>query len=148
MNRSSLSRVVFGVSRALHLVLCSIFLIAGAGCGGAPPIDIDWHGELAAGRRLAAERDKPMLVEFTAVWCAPCQVMKREVWTDPEVQSILAEDYVAVRIDADESPDLTFEMAPEGLPTLLVFRNGVETRRHAGLMLADDMAAWLRNAAN
>jgi uncharacterized protein len=67
---------------------------------------IQWHewGEeaFAAARR----ENKPMLLDIGAVWCHWCHVMDRESYDDPEVASIVNENFVAVKVDRDERPDI------------------------------------------
>jgi len=67
---------------------------------------IRWHewGEEAF---AAAQREnKPMLLDIGAVWCHWCHVMDRESYDDPEVARIVNENFVAVKVDRDERPDI------------------------------------------
>ncbi len=67
---------------------------------------IQWHewGEQAF---AAAKREnKPMLLDIGAVWCHWCHVMDRESYDDPEVAKIVNENFVAVKVDRDERPDI------------------------------------------
>jgi uncharacterized protein len=67
---------------------------------------IQWHefGEEAfAAARLA---NKPMLLDIGAVWCHWCHVMDRESYDDPEVAAIVNENYIAMKVDRDERPDI------------------------------------------
>src|SRR5712675_1127079 len=67
---------------------------------------IHWHewGEEAF---AAAKRDnKPILLDIGAVWCHWCHVMDRESYDDPEVAKIVNENYIAVKVDRDERPDI------------------------------------------
>jgi len=67
---------------------------------------IQWHewGEEAF---AAAKRDdKPMLLDIGAVWCHWCHVMDRESYDDPEVAKIVNDNFIAVKVDRDERPDI------------------------------------------
>ena len=67
---------------------------------------IRWHewGEEAF---AAAQREnKPMLLDIGAVWCHWCHVMDRESYDDPEIAAIVNENFVAVKVDRDERPDI------------------------------------------
>ena len=67
---------------------------------------IQWHewGEeaFAAARR----ENKPILLDIGAVWCHWCHVMDRESYDDPEVAKIVNENFIAVKVDRDERPDI------------------------------------------
>ncbi len=67
---------------------------------------VDWYpwGEEAF-RRAKAE-DKPILLDIGAVWCHWCHVIDRESYEDPEVAAIINEQYVAIKVDRDERPDV------------------------------------------
>src|ERR1700686_4368161 len=67
---------------------------------------IRWHewGEeaFAAARRL----NKTILLDIGAVWCHWCHVMDRESYDDPEVAQIVNDNFIAVKVDRDERPDI------------------------------------------
>src|SRR5580693_7524784 len=67
---------------------------------------IQWHefGEEAFAAARAA--NKPMLLDIGAVWCHWCHVMDRESYDDAEVAAIVNENYIAVKVDCDERPDI------------------------------------------
>ena len=61
-------------------------------------------GEAAFARALA--EDKPILLDIGAVWCHWCHVMDRESYENPEIANIINQNYVAVKVDRDERPDV------------------------------------------
>src|SRR5688572_9929996 len=67
---------------------------------------IRWHewGEeaFAAARR----ENKPILLDIGAVWCHWCHVMDRESYDSPEVADIINRNFIAVKVDRDERPDV------------------------------------------
>jgi len=67
---------------------------------------IQWHewGEEAFAAARAA--NKPMLLDIGAVWCHWCHVMDRESYDDADVAAIVNENFVAVKVDRDERPDI------------------------------------------
>ncbi|MEZ4449268.1 MAG: DUF255 domain-containing protein [Nannocystaceae bacterium] len=82
----------------------------------APPIA--WQGwEAEAFARAAAEK-KIILVTVVAGWCHWCHVMDEETYTDPAVRALLADRYVAIRVDADARPDLAERYAAWGWPAI------------------------------
>ncbi len=65
-----------------------------------------WHqwGEEAF---AAAQREnKPILLDIGAVWCHWCHVMDRESYDDPQVADILNQNFIAIKVDRDERPDV------------------------------------------
>jgi uncharacterized protein len=67
---------------------------------------IDWYewGEAAFARAKAD--DKPMLLDVGAVWCHWCHVIDRESYENPEIAKIISANFVAVKVDRDERPDV------------------------------------------
>jgi uncharacterized protein YyaL (SSP411 family) len=67
---------------------------------------VDWHpwGEAAFARAKA--EDKPILLDIGAVWCHWCHVMDRESYEDPQVAELINRDFIAVKVDRDERPDV------------------------------------------
>ena len=63
----------------------------------------EWGEEAFA---AAKRENKPMLLDIGAVWCHWCHVMDRESYDDPEVAQIVNENFVAVKVDRDERPDI------------------------------------------
>src|SRR5437764_423397 len=67
---------------------------------------IQWH-EWDEEAFAAAKRDnKPILLDIGAVWCHWCHVMDRESYDDAEVAGIVNENFIAVKVDRDERPDI------------------------------------------
>ncbi len=67
---------------------------------------VRWHewGEKAF---AAAQREnKPILLDIGAVWCHWCHVMDRESYDSPEVAKIVNDNFIAVKVDRDERPDI------------------------------------------
>ena len=67
---------------------------------------IQWHEWGDEAFASACRENKPMLLDIGAVWCHWCHVMDRESYDDPEVAQIVNENYIAVKVDRDERPDI------------------------------------------
>lgn len=57
---------------------------------------------MVSAQSQARDNDKIILLFFTANWCVPCRIMKREVFADREVTQIVNSQIVPVMIDIDE----------------------------------------------
>ncbi len=67
---------------------------------------IRWHEWGEEAFATAQRENKPMLLDIGAVWCHWCHVMDRESYDDPEVARIVNENFIAVKVDRDERPDI------------------------------------------
>ncbi len=63
----------------------------------------EWNEDTFA---TARRENKPILLDIGAVWCHWCHVMDRESYDDPEVAKIINDNFVAVKVDRDERPDI------------------------------------------
>lgn len=73
--------------------------------------------------------EKPVLVDFTAVWCQPCRMV------DPIVKQLAADwdgKVKVVKLDADQNPNLLMKYGVLGIPTLMLFRGGEIKERLTG----------------
>ena len=79
--------------------------------------------------REVLQSDKPVLVDFWAEWCAPCQMLA------PTVEAV-AERYAGnanvVKLNVDENPSTSQRYGIKGIPTLILFKNGREEERLVG----------------
>jgi thioredoxin 1 len=66
------------------------------------------------------ESDLPVLVDFTAAWCAPCRIM------DPLLAELAAErdDLRIVKVDVDQNQATAARYGVMSMPTFMVFKNG------------------------
>jgi len=66
-----------------------------------PSNEVVWADDTNSARQLASESNKPVMMFFTATWCVPCRIMKREVFADSEVAEAINAQVVPVMIYAD-----------------------------------------------
>ena len=67
---------------------------------------IHWHEWGPEAFEKARQQNKPVLLDVGAVWCHWCHVMDRESYDDPEVAGIINENFIAIKVDRDERPDV------------------------------------------
>ena len=84
--------------------------------------------------------DKPVLVDFWAVWCGPCQMMA------PILHELEAEmpDVQIGKINVDEQMDLARQFRVVSIPTLIIFKNGQEVQRMVGVTSKEELKDALK----
>jgi len=74
--------------------------------------------------------DMPVLVDFYAEWCQPCKIQS------PVLQELAREENGRIRvikIDVDKNPLIAQRYQIQGVPTLILFRNGQVLWRQSGV---------------
>ncbi len=82
--------------------------------------------------------DKPMMVDFWATWCGPCQMIA------PFVEELAAEyegRVVVGKCNVDADRELPAKFAIRNIPTLLFFKGGELAERHVGALGRADLKA-------
>ena len=79
---------------------------------------------------------EPVLVDFYAVWCGPCQLMSSEL---SALGSRLSGSLKVAKVDTDAYPQLGDKYKIEGLPTCVLFKDGKEVKRLVGVMKTDEI---------
>ena len=82
------------------------------------------------------QADVPVLVDFGAVWCAPCKRL------DPLVKELAAEwgeKIKVVHVDVDHNSQITIDHQVMGVPSLLLFKDGQVVERTTGFKPKDKL---------
>jgi thioredoxin 1 len=72
-------------------------------CFYVPKNDIAWADDYPAAQQLSVQSGKPMILFFTGKWCVPCRIMKRTVWADDRVESLVNAGFTPILIDVGET---------------------------------------------
>jgi len=79
--------------------------------------DIQWYEWAPEAFNRAQAEDKLILLDLMAVWCHACHVMDQTTYADPRVLALLQANFIAVRVDTDQRPDLEARYRTGGWPT-------------------------------
>ena len=84
---------------------------------------------------VVLKSDKPVLVDFWATWCGPCQMLL------PVIDEIAteAEGFKVGKINVDEQPELASQFKVRTIPTLMVFKNGEVVNKSIGVIPKDEI---------
>ena len=86
--------------------------------------------------------DLPVLVDFYASWCGPCQMMAGIL---EQVNAQLSQRLRIVKIDTDKYPQLASQYQVQALPTLVVFKQGRQVDRIEGVMQTQQLVQRLQS---
>lgn len=126
----------FGNENQLMMKCCFVILMLSVFALNHAAQDnrINWQTDYAAALSEARKSGKPIMLDFTAKWCAPCQEMEKTFWTRPDVAEAM-KSFVAVKIDYDAEKKLVNRFAVRGLPyiafsdpigNLITYRNRLD----------------------
>jgi thioredoxin-like negative regulator of GroEL len=128
---------------ATLFVLIGLGIVIGSSFMRRAHEKIPWRTDYTSALRESRATGKPMLLDFTAEWCGPCQDMRRTTWSDPAVAQALA-GYIPVQINLDTHADLATQFGVSAIPHLtIVGSDGSVVAAEEGELLPEQFRAWL-----
>ena len=113
---------------------CHLWLFEGV----AAPLDA------ALFEKVAMRGDLPVLVDFWAPWCAPCQAMAPDF---QRAASTLEPHMRLAKVDTESQPELGGRFGIRSIPTLVMLKTGREVARQSGALSQSQIVAWARAQA-
>lgn len=106
---------------------------------------ITFHGLVsdagaAAMKKIIRVSEKPVIVDFWASWCGPCQMYGPE-FIKASTQN---KDVVFLKVNTEAEPALSQELGIRGIPCTIIYKDGIEIKRQAGAMEASGVLALLK----
>lgn len=103
--------------------------------------DLAWVAEVGSALDEAvAGSPVPVLVDLWAPWCGPCRAVA------PALEQLAAERAGSLRVakvNVDEAPEVSARLGVQGIPTMVLYRDGTEIGRQVGALPGHAIAAWV-----
>ena len=107
----------------------------------APGIPVDVKSDLVFDA-LVSRSALPVLVDFWAPWCGPCKMVAPEV---RKVANETAGHLLVAKVNTEEVPSLAQRFRVTAIPTMALFKNGIEVARQAGAMPAPAIRKFIEH---
>ncbi len=85
----------------------------------------------------------PVLVDFWAEWCGPCKMIGPAL---EEISDELGEKVTIAKLNIDDNPEAPGKYGVRGIPTMILFKDGVPAATKVGAEPKSRLKAWLEEA--
>jgi len=91
------------------------------------------------------KNNKPVLVDFWAVWCTPCQMQGPIV---EEVAKAMGSKAKVGKLNVDENPAMAQKFSVMSIPTLMIFKGGTVVKQFVGVQSKETLLSELNKLIN
>ena len=106
---------------------------------------IQWRNFTDAAFAEAKRDGKLLILDLEAVWCHWCHVMEEKTYSNSDVKKIIKDNYIALKVDQNNRPDLARRYQEWGWPATIFFNaDGTELVKRAGYIPPEKMTKLLQ----
>ena len=87
-------------------------------------------------------KEQPVLVDFYADWCGPCQTMTPIL---KDVKDTLGESVSILKINIDKNQSIATRFQVRGVPTFMLYKNGKQVWRQSGLIQKNELIQLIKS---
>jgi thiol-disulfide isomerase/thioredoxin len=98
---------------------CLLIIIPLVAATSANAQSVNWLKDFDEAKQMAKETGKPILLDFTASWCKPCQEMEKTFWVRTDVIE-LTKDFIAVKVNYDNERGLAEKYYVSSIPNVTI----------------------------
>ena len=89
--------------------------------------------------------EKPVLIDFFATWCGPCQVLAPIL---VEAKESLGDTIAIIKVDVDKNHEVAAHFQVRGVPTMILFQKGKMLWRQSGVVSSQELVSIIKQKIN
>jgi thioredoxin 1 len=89
--------------------------------------------------------DKPVLIDFFATWCGPCQMLGPVL---KQVKDSLGDRVSIIKVDVDKNQELAAMQQVRGVPTMMLYQRGQQLWRQSGVLSKEEIIQIILEKTN
>lgn len=89
--------------------------------------------------------EKPVLIDFFATWCGPCQALAPIL---KQVKESLGDRITILKIDVDKNQQMAAQYQVRGVPTMILFQAGKQLWRQSGVVSKEEIIKTILQKSN